>query len=80
MVECDNPKCNVIGKAEWPDTFLKEEELKGVESVSPPYGWPVVRVDYFGSGPTVNVVACQNKCIGPAIDAELERMERDGET
>ena len=62
MVACDNPKCKSVGQ---PEDVGKRGKFVG------PYGWFEIEFRVIGPTGMLEVVACSDKCIEPAISEKL---------
>jgi len=70
MFECDNPKCENVGRPEW------VPPPRSKKLPAPPYGWLTVEGYYMGSGPSARVVVCSDECLAPAWEYAIEEIRR----
>jgi hypothetical protein len=74
MIQCDNPKCQAVGRSESENISPKKRPQK----YAPPYGWILVgQIGHFGSGPYVKqLTVCGIDCLLPAVQSAFDSVER----
>ncbi len=66
LVQCDNPKCNSLGKPE----YIEEDG-----SHNPPYGWIFLKGGFFGSGPCIKIEVDKIQCIRGAVTRAIKEAK-----